>query len=107
MRRKCAAIGAVAMALLLSSCLVEGKVSYLEIRNATEQEVVLFEDGVRWIALAPGQEVMYPITTHDGCTDRSVLRALVDEEEVARHGPPVCEGTWEIDGPTTPAPDTP
>ncbi len=96
MRSKLGVVLLASSALVLASCVVEGRVYFLEIRNSTDEVVMIAEGEVDWSPVQPGETAKYPIPFKDGCRDRPVLRALVDDMEVARLGPRVCEGVWEI-----------
>lgn len=92
-------LGVVLFALLAlspASCVVEGSFHYLEIRNTSDDVVTIMQGDADWRPVHPGETAKYPIRSEDGCRDRPVLRALVAETEVARLGPKVCAGVWEI-----------
>lgn len=85
-----------ACALALCSCLVEGRIYNLEVRNSTDDVVVVMEGRTEWTTIRPGASAMYAIGQSDGCSDGPALVAVVDGVEVARRDVPVCEGLWEI-----------
>lgn len=85
-----------ACVLTLGSCLVEGRVHDLEVRNSTDDVVVVMEGRTAWTTLQPGATAKYMIGQSDGCSDGPALVALVNGVEVARRDAPVCEGAWEI-----------
>lgn len=83
-------------ALALSSCIVEGRIYNLEVRNSTDDVVVIMRGRTDWTTLQPGAMAKYPIVQSDGCSDGPGLVAIANGVEVARRDAPVCEGLWEI-----------